>query len=146
MKYDLEKIKFKILNTVLVTENGCWEWQGQKSREGYGRFRVRGQSLAHRISYCLFKGPLLSSKMFVCHKCDNPPCINPSHLFLGSQKDNMKDCAQKKRTKNQMMNITHCKHGHEFNDENTYYSKQGRACKPCRRIKHQMYYRRGIKK
>lgn len=76
---------------------GCWLWTGEKNSKGYGRFRKNGQwHLAHRFSWEAFKGPL-SDGLCVLHRCDNPRCVNPKHLFLGTQTDNMRDCANKGR-------------------------------------------------
>lgn len=76
-------------------ESDCWMWTGARMRgEGsYGRFRNR---LAHRVAWELFKGPIPFG-LYVLHRCDNPPCVNPEHLFLGTQQDNMDDAHQKGR-------------------------------------------------
>lgn len=78
--------------------SGCWEWRRSSTvRGGYGQFTY-GYKLkrAHRVSYEVFIGPIPAG-MFVCHKCDNPPCVNPSHLFLGTLGDNNKDMRLKQR-------------------------------------------------
>ncbi len=78
--------------------DGCWEWVGATNGRGYGKF-FRGRKIkiyAHRFSYFLHTG-CEPGHHFVLHKCDNPACVNPEHLFLGSAKDNMDDCIQKGR-------------------------------------------------
>lgn len=77
--------------------DGCWIWIGAMHKGGYGHLKFDGITrLAHRISWELFNGPIPEG-FLVLHKCDNPPCVNPNHLFLGDHADNMKDMWDKGR-------------------------------------------------
>lgn len=75
----------------------CWEWQGAIGSDGYGRLRRGGRTYsAHRYSYRVFKGTLPKG-LCVLHRCDNTRCVNPTHLFLGTKKENMRDMLLKGR-------------------------------------------------
>lgn len=113
----------------------CWIWRGTLVRGGYGQFSVRpGQRCAaHRFAWELSNGAIPDG-LFACHRCDNPPCVNPAHLFLGTPKDNMQDKVAKGRHTNQYVGQTHCKRGHEYSAENTRVDSRGvRICRACRR-------------
>ncbi len=76
----------------------CWEWTGEKMRRGYGRLSFEGKrQLASHFSYEYFHKIKIPNGMCICHKCDNPGCVNPQHLFLGTQKDNIQDAVKKNR-------------------------------------------------
>jgi len=96
------------LSNYRVNDNGCFIYQGSKDKKGYGKLSVyngdayhqKKTFFAHRVSYALFNNVDPLDK-FVCHSCDNPSCINPEHLWLGSTDDNMKDMAVKGRAATQ---------------------------------------------
>lgn len=84
--------------TKVDTSGDCWVWKGGRSPSGYGMFTVkRRNTRAHRVSYMIAHGPIPDG-MCVLHRCDNPPCINPKHLFLGTDLDNVRDRDAKGRT------------------------------------------------
>lgn len=88
-------------------ENGCWEWAGSVNEHGYGGLRVNSRLIkAHRFAWELTYGPIPEG-MAVCHKCDNPPCCNPDHLFLGSQRENAADKLAKGRHQDQSGENSH---------------------------------------
>lgn len=125
--------------------DGCWEWIGATVAR-YGVLYVgEGDRLvakkAHRLSWEMQNGPIPPG-MLMCHTCDNPPCVNPAHLFLGTIADNNLDREAKGRGWNPQSRArkaqTHCIHGHAFTVENTYLHHTGprrtlvRKCRACR--------------
>lgn len=133
----------KFMRLVNKTES-CWLWTGSKVR-GYGTFSVKRDgrwknNRAHRLSFAHFNhdpGPLL-----VCHTCDNPSCVNPDHLFSGTQSDNLTDASIKGRVYRGGANTpwtrakTHCKDGHPLFGDNLSSYKNRRVCLACMRTKY----------
>lgn len=86
---------------VLKVPAGCWEFQGCRNRDGYGRFSLDATKKpqywqAHRYAYVHFHGEIPEGKI-VCHHCDNPPCVKPEHLYAGTHKENMHDASVRER-------------------------------------------------
>ncbi len=133
-----ERFWAKVLRSA---DSECWGWTAA-TVQGYGviglSHRGTGNMLAHRYSYLIHKGPIPDG-MEVCHTCDNPPCCNPAHLFLGSHTDNMDDAYAKGRLLTPpfaILNLskTHCVNGHAYTADNTGVTreKNGRTSRRCR--------------
>lgn len=89
-----ERLAFRTQKT-----RGCWVWQGARSKKGKGHGVIGadgGLKLTHRVAWELAYGPIPKG-LFVCHHCDNPPCVRPDHLFLGTNQDNIRDASRKGR-------------------------------------------------
>lgn len=109
----------------------CWVWEGARNRGGYGTFR-RGSVVikAHRAAWEFCYGPIPEG-LCVLHKCDNPPCVRPDHLFLGTVADNAQDRVAKGRDGHRAK--THCPRGHPLSGENLYVCPRGkRQCRICK--------------
>lgn len=95
-EYMILRARKKLLNKCAQNENGCFVWSGKTNPGGYGKMRLMQEQLAHRVSWVVTNGPIPEGRD-VLHKCDNPPCCNPDHLFLGTDEDNAKDRKNKGR-------------------------------------------------
>ena len=134
MKHDTSTSRF--WSYVQKTES-CWIWSGYKKR-GYGALKIDGKFIAaHRLSFYLHNGYMPNICM---HTCDNPPCVNPEHLVDGTPQENRLDCVRKNRhnPSHRFKNVTHCLHGHEYTEKNTYLWKMpngnhARLCRTCNR-------------
>lgn len=121
-----------------VEPTGCWQWTGyRRPPQGYGETTLNSEKwAAHRLSYTVHKGPIPEGQ-FVCHTCDNPACVNPDHLWVGTHQDNMKDAKAKKRIARAYR--THCPRGHSYADHAVIYGNQTtRHCAMCELGKHRI--------
>lgn len=129
--------------------SGCWEWQGTRTAQGYGGFRIGGtMRKAHRVAWELTHGPIPPGAgphgTCVLHRCDNPGCVRPDHLFLGTNRDNARDREAKGRTARANLLLgpeahrakTHCPSGHAYDERNTGIRANGRRwCRACARTR-----------
>jgi hypothetical protein len=120
-------------HSVAIPFAGCFVWTGAVDKLGYGRIGMQGKSkLAHRISYQHFVGEIPQG-LELDHLCRNPSCINPNHLEAVTRKVNTDRGLCAETHKKRYAAMTHCKHGHEFTFENTYFhpTHNRRQCKTC---------------
>lgn len=130
-----------------VTESGCWIWTGSLNEHGYGGFHLRGKTTkAHRVAWLLYRGEF--PKLPLLHKCDVPCCVNPAHLFFGTQKDNAQDAIAKGRAGYyQEKLIETCRKGHLYDHANTMVRFRNgsisRQCRKCFNDRRRITRRRG---
>lgn len=115
----------------------CWVWTAAVSSKGYGRFKLNGKLVSpHRLAWEWANGPIPDG-LVVCHECDNPPCVNPAHLKLGTQSQNMLDCVS--RGRNYTNESRYCKRGH---DKDALPRGDHGRCRACQRQHNKEYMRR----
>lgn len=130
----------KFMRNVFKTDT-CWIWTGERNRFGHGMFREGGRwskhTTAHRWAYQHFNSVTLKHAEFCCHKCSTRECVNPDHIYVGDQKQNVHDAIiQGAHNSVAQSKKTHCPKGHEYTFENTKHMvhKKGRQCRQCARI------------
>lgn len=118
--------------------DACWPWTGGHDERGYGIFYPTGErkTRAHRWLLGHLRGkPLIDKPRGIedgCHRCDNPPCCNPAHLYVGTRKRNIADAVERSRLRN--LQKTHCPQGHPYEGDNLEIKRSGaRRCRTCAR-------------
>jgi hypothetical protein len=99
MKRSLE---FRLKQKIEIKLNGCWEWKGYRGPKGYGEIQINHEKVrTHRLSFLIYKGEIPEGQI-IMHLCDNPPCLNPDHLKLGTIRENNLDSYKKGRSKRKL--------------------------------------------
>ncbi len=115
-----------------ITGSGCWEYTGKRNKQGYGKIKWMGITVgAHRIAAVIaFGHPLKGRDNPICHKCNNPPCFNPEHLYRGTDATNQLDSVL--RGTHHEARKTHCPQGHPYDTTNTVNDAGKRKCRQCK--------------
>jgi HNH endonuclease len=132
-------LSVKMGKATLPDKAACWPWPGKRNKHGYGVIsHGRRDYLAHRVAAGMMERV---GEGVVRHNCDNPPCVNPAHLTVGTHADNVADTKAKKRFRNQKK--THCVQGHALKEGNLYTNNKGhRICATCARAAVKRYQER----
>jgi hypothetical protein len=145
--WEKQKLYDKLLDSSVVNpSNGCREWTLYKMKTGYGQFTLSSGKtyLAHRLmAYCKL-GFDLNSKLYVCHKCNNPSCIEETHLYIGTQAKNLGDAIARGSMKNNNGNSSklQCPRGHPYVGNNLRIVSGRRTCVTCVRLASKRYRER----
>ena len=135
----------RFFNKVDIEDDGCWLWLAAIDKDGYGRFKFEStiKKGAHRVAYEWFIGEIPEG-LVVDHLCRVRNCVNPAHLEIVTQQENI----ARGETGNYLTNgdynklKTHCPQSHEYNEENTYFYQGSRQCRECVRQRGKAYYQR----
>lgn len=116
----------------------CWLWKGASGQRGYGQFWMNGKLVpAHRAAWEIVNGTASPKELDACHKCDNPPCVRPDHIFFGTARENLLDALRKNRLPKKHKKSRFCRNGHLRTVENTrvYMNGTSRRCRICDKIR-----------
>jgi len=133
MRAHWEAVQKYVFDRIVMTPSSCWEWQRHKNSLGYAEGGFMGRTwIITRLMYCATQGDF-DPTLDICHTCDNPPCVNPLHLWLGSRAQNIQDSVGKGR--HFLAAATHCKRGHPLSGDNLYVAPLSgkRNCLICQR-------------
>lgn len=137
-----EKDQVRFWSKVAVSDqDSCWLWKASTDGRGYGSFYFNGRSMkAHRFAWMTLHNKPFPHGLSGCHSCDNPSCVNPHHVWPGTQKENALDALRKGRLCLPAVRFlgaynrlkTHCRNGHEYSPENVRLKPTGeRVCRAC---------------
>ncbi len=135
-----EELWEELLTRRNITATGCWEYTLQRNAQGYGQVKWMGiKTGVHRVTAAIkFGHPLVGREFPICHKCNNPPCFNPEHLYTGTDSTNQLDSVL--RGTHHEARKTHCSQGHPYDPSNTVNDAGKRKCHICKLEKQRKWW------